>query len=254
MIAPQGLGSSTATSEFAVTNRMSQLRGIVDLGGKRVLDIGCNDAAYAVELAQSARMVIGIDIESERLLDANRRIKTQAIPIGLSMMSAEKLGFCEHSFDAVFINEVLEHISDQDSALDEICRILDKQGILVSFAPNRFYVVETHGARIGQRKFGRFIPIVHWLPRFIGRHFMNARSYTPHELKQLLARHGFAIIHQSCLFPPLNGLRNRLERHNLASIVDIYRRMIPIISSIPIFRSMGLSIFTIAIKSESSLR
>jgi hypothetical protein len=69
----------------------------------------------------------------------------------------------------------------------------------------------------------------------------------------LLARHGFAVIHQSCLFPPLDGLRKRLEHCNLAGIVDGYRRMIPTIGRIPILRSMGLSVFLVAIKSKNLL-
>ena len=251
MAIPQGLGTSTASSKFAIVNRLTKLASIVELNDKVVLDIGCNDAAYTVELAQSARVIMGIDIDSEQLGYANRQIKKQTIPIGLSLMNAEKLGFRDSSFDVVFVNEALEHIPDQDSALDEIHRVLNEQGLIVLFAPNRLYIVETHGARIGQRKLGRFIPIIHWLPRFIGCHLMNARSYTPHELKQLLAQHGFTTIHQSCLFPPLDGLRNRLERHNLAGIVDGYRRMIPIISRIPILRSMGLSIFAVAAKAKS---
>lgn len=252
MLMPRGLGSSTASSEFAIVNRLAKLAGIVDLNNKSILDIGCNDAAYTVELAQSARMAIGIDIESERLSNANCRIKTQAIPISLSLMNAEMLGFRDGSFDVVFINEALEHIPDQDNALDEFHRVLDEQGLIVLFAPNRLYIVETHGVRIGQRKLGRFIPLVHWLPRFIGRHFMNARSYTPHELKQLLAQHGFTIIHQSYLFPPLDGLKRNLEHCNLAGIVKGYRRMIPTISQIPILGSLGLSIFVVAAKSKHS--
>jgi len=254
MVIPQGLGTSTASSKFAIANRLTKLAGIVDLNDKAILDIGCNDAAYTVELAQSARLVIGIDIESELLSYTNRRIKIQAIPISLSLMNAEKLGFRDSSFDVAFINEALEHISDQDSALDKVSRVLNEQGFVVLFAPNRLYIVETHGARIGQHKFGRFIPIVHWLPRLMGRHFMNAQSYTPRELKQLLARHGFAVVHQSCLFPLLDGLRSRLERLNLAGIVDAYRRMIPYISRVPILHSMGLSIFVVAINSKSTLQ
>jgi ubiquinone/menaquinone biosynthesis C-methylase UbiE len=250
MITPQGLGTSTASSEFATVNRLAKLAGIVDVHGKAILDIGCNDAAYTVELAQSARVAIGIDIESERLRDASRRITTREVPAGLSLMDAERLGFRDSSFDVVFVNEVLEHIPDQDSALDEIHRVLGEEGFVVLFAPNRLYIVETHGAHIGKRTVGRFIPLIHWLPRFVARHFMNARSYTPREVRQLLAHHGFAIVHQSCLFPPLDGLRNRLSHCHLTSMVDIYRRMMPTIGRIPLLRSMGLSVFAVAIKSN----
>jgi ubiquinone/menaquinone biosynthesis C-methylase UbiE len=158
MIMPRGLGSSTASSEFAIANRLTKLASIVDLNDKAILDIGCSDAAYTVELAQYARVAMGIDIDSEQLGYANRRIKKQVIPISLSLMNAEKLGFRDTSFDVVFVNEALEHIPDQDSALDEIHRVLNEQGLIVLFAPNRFYLIETHGARISQRKLGRFIP------------------------------------------------------------------------------------------------
>jgi ubiquinone/menaquinone biosynthesis C-methylase UbiE len=249
-ITPQGLGNSTATSDFAMINRLSMVAEVVDLNGKTILDIGCNDAAYTVTLARSARTVIGIDIEGERLKNAIHRLRTCSAPVSVFFMSAEKIGFDDHSFDYVFINEVLEHIPDQDSALDEIHRVLKKNGRFILFAPNRFYPFETHGARIGQCKFGRFIPIVHWLPRFIGRHFMNARSYTPQELNQLLARHRLTVIHQSCLFPPFDGLRMRLARYKLAGLIDGYRKIISLIKKIPILQLMGLSIFVVAARTK----
>jgi 2-polyprenyl-3-methyl-5-hydroxy-6-metoxy-1,4-benzoquinol methylase len=223
---------------------------VVDLINKMILDIGCNDAVYTVQLAQTAKMAVGVDIESERLEKARRRVNEQTIPISLSAMSGEKMGFPDGIFDLVFINEALEHIPDQDSALDEIHRVLNEHGRFILFAPNRFYPFETHGARIGKRKFGRFIPIVHWLPRVIGRHFMNARSYTPKELETLLACHGLQIIHQSFLFPPLDGVRTRLDRYKLAGVIDVYRQIISALKRIPVFRSMGLSIFVVAARAE----
>ena len=169
-------------------------------------------------------------------------------------MSAERQAFCDNAFDIVFINEVLEHIPDQESALDEIHRVLKHDGQFALFAPNRLYPFETHGVRIGDRKFGRFVPLIHWLPRFIGRHYMNARSYTAHELKNLLASHGFTVVHLSCLFPPFDGLRDRLQRYHLASIVDAYRKLISLISRLPLLGAMGLSIFVVAVKSEPAAR
>jgi ubiquinone/menaquinone biosynthesis C-methylase UbiE len=249
MILLRGLGISTASSDFAVVNRLMKLTSTVDLTGKTVLDIGCNDASYTVEFAQSARSVIGIDLREECLSSAYSRVKGQTRLVWLLMMNAERLAFPDESFDVVVMNEVLEHIPDQARALDEVCRVLKKNGVFVLFVPNRLYVVETHGAHIGQRKLGRFIPFIHWLPRSIGRNFMNARSYTESELRQLLACHGFAVIHSSCLFPPLDGLRCSLKHLNLTGIVDNYRNLIPLMAQAPILRLMGLSIFVVAAKS-----
>jgi ubiquinone/menaquinone biosynthesis C-methylase UbiE len=250
-VIPQMLGSSTATSDFAIANRLSMVVEIVDLKNKIVLDVGCNDAAYSVELAKHADRVVGIDIEYERLEKADPLIKNLMTHIGLLIMSAEEIGFQESTFDIVFINEALEHIPNQENALKEIYRVLNGQGHFVLFAPNRLFPFETHGMRIGKRQFGRFIPIIHWLPRSIGQHLMNARSYTSKELEQLLIRHGFTINHQSFLFPPLDGLKGRLARFKLESLIDAYRRMIPIIGKIPVVGSMGLSIFIVATKPET---
>lgn len=247
MIMPQGLGNSTASSEFAIVSRLSKVVENTDLANSSILDIGCNDAAYTVELARSAKTAVGIDLDSTRLNQARHRAKAGGVArIRIMAMNAEMLGFRENSFDVVFVNEVLEHIPDQEQALDEIHRVLRPGGRFVLFAPNRFYPFETHGARIASHKFGRFVPIVHWMPRFIGRHFLNARSYTPRGLAHLLGDHSLAVVHQSCLFPPFDGLHNRLKRYHLAFLVDLYRKLIPVCAKIPGLRSMGLSVFLVA--------
>lgn len=250
MITPQGLGNSTASSEFAIANRLGKLSSQVELTGKRILDIGCNDAAYTLRLAEAAQLTAGIDVETERLSGAIRRIRSKGnnIPVAVFQMDASRQAFRDSSFDIVFINEALEHIPDQEGALGEIYRVLCKGGHFILFAPNRLYPFETHGARIGRRKFGRFIPLVHWLPRTIGKHFMNARSYTAGELRQLLRAHDLIPVHLSYLFPPLDGLKNRLERYRLAGLVYGYRRIIQLISRCPIVGAMGLSLFVIAVK------
>ncbi len=248
MIIPQVPGSTTASSAFAIQNRLDKLHGLVDLEQRAILDVGCNNGAYTLHLAQAGRVTVGIDLEREQIAVGVRFLQAYALPVDLLMMSAEQMGFHDSSFDVVFLSEALEHISDQDTALDEIHRVLRNQGTFVLFAPNRLYLFETHGMRIGQRTCGRFVPLVHWLPRRIGRHLMNARSYTPGELRHLLEQHHFRVIHMSCLFPPFDGLKARLERYRLGGLIDAYRQAIGLIDRLPFVRFMGLSLFVVAIK------
>lgn len=82
-------------------------------GAKRVLDVGCGAGAPALFLAEHGINVVGLDINSITVKEANRRarkVKTRGKAIfktgNVETMGPEDLG----KFDAVLMLELLEHI------------------------------------------------------------------------------------------------------------------------------------------------
>lgn len=52
-------------------NRLKPLFNLIDLGGKKVLDVGCNEGFFSLEMASSGAKVMGIDVDEKRILKAN---------------------------------------------------------------------------------------------------------------------------------------------------------------------------------------
>jgi len=124
-----------------------------------VLVNGTGIGAYQSRLADNARLMVGLDIEFPRLLEAKKH------NAHLVCAKGEQLPFASGSFDAVLSNEVLEHVEDDRKAVEEISRALVSGGRLIIFCPNRGYPFETHGIyRKGAYQFGNK-PFVNYLPR-----------------------------------------------------------------------------------------
>ena len=101
---------------------------------RRLLDIGSGAGVGATLLANSIGIdhVVCIDISLAALKETRRR--------GLSPLiaSAEgfKLPFPDAVFDVVVLDEVIEHLVDTDSIIDEIHRVLRTDGQLLLSTPN----------------------------------------------------------------------------------------------------------------------
>jgi len=84
------------------------------LEGKRVLDIGCGRSKYPGSIGLDHMPLPGVDVVAD-LGDA--------------------LPFHDGEFDAVFANQVLEHVRDMVGLMSEIHRVLRLGGILLVHMP-----------------------------------------------------------------------------------------------------------------------
>src|SRR5689334_16675248 len=95
--------------------------------GRRVLDAGCGvgygTAILAGAGAASAR---GVDV-AEGVLEAVRAQMPAAVELDVGDVG--DLPYGDASFDLVVCFEVIEHVSDQAAALDEIARVLGPGGV-----------------------------------------------------------------------------------------------------------------------------
>jgi ubiquinone/menaquinone biosynthesis C-methylase UbiE len=109
--------------------------------GKRVLDAGCGTGYGSAELAQAAAEVTGVDIAADAIEYA---IANYPIP-GLSFVesSCTAVPFPPASFDVLIAFEVIEHLADYRTFLDESARVLTDQGLFIVSSPNRRYYAET---------------------------------------------------------------------------------------------------------------
>lgn len=96
------------------------------------LDLGCGTGWIQEVLALKGgrRHMVGIDISEGMLRFASQK----KIPVVLG--DAEKIPFKDSSFDGVVAKGVLHHLSDTETAVSEIARVLKPGGLAVLADPN----------------------------------------------------------------------------------------------------------------------
>ena len=99
-----------------------------------IVDVGCGDGTATILAAQvnPGHRIVGLDWSADALRDAHTRgltlIRAEVEPSGLPIASG-----CA---DVVIMSELIEHLVDPDSALDEVRRVLRPGGTLLLSTPN----------------------------------------------------------------------------------------------------------------------
>jgi ubiquinone/menaquinone biosynthesis C-methylase UbiE len=112
-----------------------------------VLDVGCGEGAFSVELAQRFRFnVLGLDpiprhmaIATEALQKASAQDASLRDLVHFALGQAEAIPTRDNCVDLIWCRDVLVHVEHLDQAFSEFRRVLNKTGrilILHSFATN----------------------------------------------------------------------------------------------------------------------
>ncbi len=117
---------------------------------RRVLDIGCGAGYGSAELAHTATAVTGVDISPEAV--ALAQSSYNAPNLKFIAASATSIPFPDASFDLITCFEVIEHIHDWPSLLNEARRLLTPGGQFIVSTPNKSYYAESR-AQIGPNPF-----------------------------------------------------------------------------------------------------
>ncbi|WP_373895084.1 class I SAM-dependent methyltransferase [Virgibacillus natechei] len=96
--------------------------------GGKILDIGCGDGYGSYKLYKAGYDVVGVDISSEMITLAKERTMHEDIPF--SQGDVSDMSFENESFDAIMAINVLEWTESPAKALDELKRIVKKDGLL----------------------------------------------------------------------------------------------------------------------------
>jgi SAM-dependent methyltransferase len=222
-------GSSTA-SPFNAEYRLGRISKYVK--GGDWLDYGCADGGYTAGLLDlGADTVTGIDTEVDRIAEAR-----QLHPEITFYSYGDEHVFPDGSFDGVFMNEVFEHVNDQDETLREVYRMLRPGGVLVLISPNRGFPFEGHTMHIGSWTTKRPTPIVPWLPRSLTDPWVTARNFWPSEIRDRMVDHGFGIIEAGFVMPVFEEYAWIPAR-----LTELFRSKITTLDHLPGISRLGVS-------------
>jgi ubiquinone/menaquinone biosynthesis C-methylase UbiE len=236
-------GASTASS-VNVSYRLGKLQDENILRG-RWLDFGCAEGSYtSAMVAMGADSAVGVDVSSERIDLAKSRFQTNS-NVGFCHTPDIRLPFGDSSFDGAFVNEVMEHVTDEVASVRELFRVLRPGGYLAVISPNRGFPFECHGAQFGKLAIRSPVPILPWLPNRFAQRFMNARNYWPAELRDLIGQQGFIVLSVQFVWPVLEFYRWLPDK-----VCRWYQQRIPRFDSLPVLRRFGVSVFVLARKPE----
>lgn len=111
------------------------LKKFKNLKDSTVLDVGVGSGIITSKLAKCCKKVIGVDIIDVRKDTEGYQFKK---------VNDTLLPFRNDSFDIVVSNHVLEHVDNQQEHINEIYRVLKKDGICYLTTPNKFWIKEPH--------------------------------------------------------------------------------------------------------------
>jgi len=116
-----------------------ELLPFVPANVRTVLDVGCGNGAFGVMLKKSRQCAVwGIEPGKAAAQEAEKHL--DKVINGLFIRYMPELA--NQKFDAIFFNDVLEHLVDPDEALSYCKQLLNPNGCIIASIPNiRWYPV-----------------------------------------------------------------------------------------------------------------
>lgn len=98
-----------------------------------LLDLGCDDGAWTIQLAKkiNTKIIYGVEVVDSRI------IKSQEKGIIITKTDLNSiLPYANNYFDVIHANQVIEHLHNTDNFIDEIYRILKPGGYAIISTEN----------------------------------------------------------------------------------------------------------------------
>ncbi|MEZ0052687.1 SAM-dependent methyltransferase [Mycobacterium sp. MAA66] len=111
--------------------------------GTTVIDVGCGAGRHAFEAFRRGADVVAFDQDADELANVDIMLQAMAqegeAPAGAKAEvvtgDALALPYADGEFDCVIASEILEHVPQDDRAIDELVRVLKPGGLLAVTVP-----------------------------------------------------------------------------------------------------------------------
>jgi SAM-dependent methyltransferase len=220
MAATVSLGKPASYDDFVLERRVQLIDAMGGrFNGHRLLDVGSGNGAQTLRFLDRFDEVVALDVVPEHLETLRAHLppgaRCQAV-----LYDGGRIPFDDANFDAAMSIETLEHVADEARTLREVHRVLVPGATFVVSVPNRWWIFETHGARLPLLPWNR-VPFFSWLPRSLHTRWARARIYTRRDIETRLEAAGFQVEAVRYLTAPMDAARpaalQRLLRATLFS-------------------------------------
>lgn len=185
-------------SDPCLTDRWKWLKKHLKSGPLKTLDAGCGNGAFSMYASNIGNTVTGISYNDENNQRAAAYAKMFNIK-NINFITAD-LGNLSSSdikdFDQVICFEVIEHIIEDSKLINNLNQILKKDGMLYLTTPYKNYK-PLPGDKLSETEDGGH---VRW-------------GYTFEEMRKLLERNGFEVIHEEYISGYFSQEITALSRH-----------------------------------------
>ena len=124
----------------------------------------------------------------------------------------------------------IEHLRNEDS-VSAYYNVLKDGGLAAITVPNKWWIFETHGARLPLLPWNR-VPFFSWLPKPIHERYANARIYSIDRIVKLMEKNGFTVIDYCYITAPMDVLKEGpLKRFLVKNIFKGDSTKIPFLST-----------------------
>ncbi len=170
-----------------------------------MVEIGCGNGNTAVPMAKHFKSVMGLEYAS---------VHAQEFEALRAEQGAENAAFgvwdimakpYEPAADRLVSFEVIEHLPSDDGVAN-YAKSLKVGGIAAISVPNKWWIFETHGAKLPLLPWNR-VPFFSWLPRPLHERWAHARIYTKKRICALLEQHGFEIEKVEYIMAPMDVIK-----------------------------------------------
>jgi len=235
-VEPTKLTNGPTSNAFSL-KRIELIEKHLSPENKRILDIGCGVGDYSYYFQSHGGEAIGLDLRPIHIAKGHSKNKNVNYIIG----DAQNISIRSSTIDLVFINEVLEHVPDDEKVILESNHVLKNDGYISIFAPNKFYPFEGHW-NIGG--FGVF-PFLSWAPTIIRKWVFKLfkRNYIPIYTRSILKKMVSPLFNIIDIHEILPGFKRYRKRVQFKKII----RIIESLEKTPLKR-LGVSIFIFAKK------
>lgn len=147
----------------------------------KMLDVGCTNGDWGKIWVNKGWDVHGVDIN----IDNIKRARTKGIKAEFCDCNAQKLPFSDNEFDFIFAGEIIEHLVDTDSFIQDLYRCLKPKGKLIITTPNLTSFENRMRILLG------IYPI--WVDYSL-EGSGHLRAYTPRVLKKQCEKHNLKLL------------------------------------------------------------
>lgn len=143
-------------------------------GRGKLLDIGAGTGDFLAEAKKKGYQVFGVE--------PNSGAKELALKKGISLQE-NTFSFPDEEFDVITLWHVLEHVPDLENQINELFRILKKDGLLVIAVPN----FKSHDAKVYEE---------HWAAFDVPRHLYH---FSRTSIQKIFSEFQFQVVEEKGL-------------------------------------------------------